>query len=196
MKIIAIAGGTATGKSIFAQFLAARLPSATILPMAEYYLDKPEKVPLAQHNFEVPTAFDFKTLHQSLEDLKEELPIQMPQYQPILGKRVGMKKLVPQQYLIVHGLYALMHASIRALLHYSFYLESPPDVMLSRFILKNSQERKYTPDYSIQQYFAFVRPAFHTHVAPTRQHAQMVVTNDYNSRLDLFIDDFLSKYQL
>lgn len=196
MKIIAIAGGAATGKSIFARFLAARLTSATILPMDQYYLDKPLKVPIEQHNFEVPTAFDFKTFHKSLEDLKDELPVQMPQYQYTLGKRVGMKKVIPQHYLIVDGVYALMHASIRALLHYSFYLESPPDVMVSRWILKNLQERKYTPDYSIQQYFAFVRPAFHTHVAPTRQHAQMVVTNDFHSRLDLFIEDFLNKYQL
>lgn len=196
MKIIAVAGGTATGKSTFAQLLGARLSAAIILPLDQYYLDKPAKVPIEQHNFEVPTAFDFKTFHKALEDLKEELPIQMPQYQYTLGKRVSTTKVIPQKYLLIEGLYVLMHASIRSLLQYSFYLESPPDTMLSRFILKNMQARNYTPDYSIQQYFAFVRPAFYTHIVPTRQHAQMVVTNDYNSRLDLFIDDFLNKYQL
>jgi len=196
MKIIAIAGGAATGKTTFAQYLAKRLPSAAILPLDHYYLDKPAHVPIEQHNFEVPTAFDFKAFHKALEDLKDELPIQMPLYKYTLGKRISFTKFTPGQYLIIEGLYVLMHSSIRSLLQYSFYLESPPDVVMSRYILKNIKERHYTPEYSIQQYFAFVRPAFFSYVAPTRQHTQMVVTNDYNSRLDLFLDDFLSKYQL
>ncbi|MBF0276716.1 MAG: uridine kinase [SAR324 cluster bacterium] len=196
MKIIAIAGGTATGKSTFAQYLASRLPSAMILPLDRFYLNKPAHVPIEQHNFEAPTAFDFKEFHKALEDLKDELPIQLPKYEYTLGKRTSSTKFIPGRYLIIEGLYSLMHASIRSLLQYSFYLECSADVVMSRYILKNMKERNYTPEYSIQQYFAFVRPSFFSYVAPTRQHAKMVVTNDYNSRLDLFLDDFLAKYQL
>ncbi len=196
MKIIGIAGGTKTGKSLFAHHLAKLLASASILSLDNYFLDKPAHVPIEQHNFYIPTAFDFKSFHMALEDLRNELPIQMPNYNHKTGKRISTVKLTPKNYLIIDGLYSLMHASIRSLLAYSFYLESPPDVVLSRFIMGNLQEHNYAPEYSVQQYFTFVRPAFYNYVVPTRQYAHMVVTNDYNSGLDLFLKDFLSKYQL
>ncbi|MBF0287502.1 MAG: uridine kinase [SAR324 cluster bacterium] len=196
MKIIGIAGGTKTGKSLFANHLAQFLPSASILSLDNYFLDKPARIPIEQHNFYIPTAFDFKSFHIALEDLRKELPVQMPNYDQTKGKRLSTVKVVPKKYLIIEGLYSLMHASIRSLMSYSFYLESPPDVVLSRFIRGNLQKWNYPLEYSIQQYFTFVRPAFYNYVVPTRQHAHLVVTNDYNSGLDLFLQDFLNKYQL
>ena len=57
-------------------------------------------------------------------------------------------------------------------------------------------EHGLSAQYSIQQYLTFVRPAYLTHVLPTKQFAKLVVSNGVNSRLDLFLDDFLKKVPL
>ena len=139
MKIIAIAGGNSTGKSMFSNYLARRIGPSIQLSLGSYYLDKPSHVPIENHNFEIPSAFDFKNFNNALEDLREELPIQLPHYDISLGKRISSTKIYPKDYLIIEGFYTLMHASIRSSLSYSFYIECPPDVMLSRFIQKNKK---------------------------------------------------------
>ena len=121
----------------------------------------------------------------------------LPAYDFEKGKRQrSTLKLSPGDYLILEGAYVLMPASVRSLLSYSFFLESPADVILSRRILRDLQFRKLTPAQSINHYFHFSRQAYFSYVLPTKQYANMVVENEYQSRLDLFLDDFLSKYHL
>ncbi|MGK5091324.1 uridine kinase [Deltaproteobacteria bacterium TL4] len=197
MKIIAISGSSASGKSLFASYLAQRLPNSTVLPLDHFYLNRPDPVSMEQYNFDVPTAFDFKLFHHVFEELLSLKPVLIPTYDYRIGKRQkNTLKLVPGAYLILDGLYTLMHASIRSSLHYSFFLESPPDVTLGRRVLRDIQERQTTAEFSIHQYFTFVRPAYYSFVLPTKQYAHLVVENDYQSRLDLFLDDFLQRYQL
>ncbi len=196
MKIIAVAGGHASGKSLFARYLVERLSSASLMPLGNYYLEKSPQVSIEQHNFSVPNAFDFKTFHKDLEELRAGLPVQMPQYELRTGRRTAKVRLGPADYLILEGLYALMTSSIRSILSYSFFLESDPDITLSRYILRDYQEHGLPPDYSIQQYFTYARPAYLAYILPTRQHAQYVLNNDFSTRLDAFLDEFLGKYQL
>ena len=197
MKIIAIAGGSASGKSLFAAYLGERLPNSRILSLDHFYFDRPQKISLEQYNCEIPNAFDFKTFHQLLEEVQSLKSVILPSYDFVKGKRQkSTLKLSPGDYLILEGAYVLMHASIRSLLAYSFFLESPSDVILSRRLLRDLQFRKMIAAESIDHYFHFARQAYFTYVLPTKQYANMVVENEYQSRLDLFLDDFLSKYHL
>lgn len=197
MKFIAVCGGSGSGKSLFAKYLAERLDSASLLPLDQFYYDKPLQVPIEKHNFEIPTAFDFKTYQKAIDDIKLHIPIQIPQYDILQGKRKQIKsKIHPTEYIILEGLYVLMHASIRSMLTYSFFLDSPPELLMARRLLRDTEVSKFSLEYSIHQYFQFVRPAFYNSVLPTQQYAHMVVNNEYNSRLDLFLDDFFSKYRL
>lgn len=196
MKTIAVAGGTSTGKTTFANLLVGQLGSAAVLPLESFFLDKPPQTPIEHHNFEVPAAIDFKNFHKALEDLRAGVPVTVPIFDRRLGKATGSTKVAPRNYIIIEGNYALLHSSIRTILDYSFYLESPPDVMLARFILQNLKDFQYPPDYSIQHFFAYIRPAFYMHVVPTQQFAHLVVDNDYTSQLDVFLNDFFSKYKI
>lgn len=197
MKIIAVAGGPATGKTYFAKYLQDRLNGACVLSLDQFYLDKPEKLSLSQFNRFVPTAFDFRHFHQALEDLKEGLPVHEPIYDSLIGKRKqSSHKIQAQEFVIIEGLYVLMHASLRSLLNYSFFLDTPPDAMLASFLKKEETRPNPTLENGLHQYFAYARPAYYTHIQPTRQFASMIVNTDFNGRLDLFIDDFLRKYTL
>lgn len=196
MRIIAIAGGTSVGKTLFSQYLAQGLKDATLLPLDNFLFNKPKKIPIEQHNFEIPSAYDFREFQKVLDDLKAGLSTQVPLFDRIKGKATSHFRVAPHKYLIIEGNYSLLHASIRSSINYSFFLDSPLDVILSRLILQNLQTHGYPADYTIQQYFAYIRPAYLTHVSPTRQFADLVVNNEYTSRLDVFVNDFLSKYQL
>lgn len=194
MKIIAVAGGSASGKSLFAQYLGERLP-ASVLSLDNYYFDVPNSTPVKNYDFDIPSAFDFRSFQKDLEQLRAEVPIQMPHFDYFSGKRQKSSyRILPKKYLIIEGLYVLMHASIRNVLTYSFFLESPPDVILGRRVLRDTEQRQVTLEYCVHQYFHFTRPAYHAHILPTRQFAKMIVTNEYNSRLDVFVEDFLTKY--
>ncbi len=197
MKIIAVSGGSGSGKTLFAKLLVERLPKSVVLPLDQYYHEKPEDIPLEQCDFDVPKAFDFRLYRKALDDLAAGTPVRMPQFDYATAKRKREHaKLVPGDYLILEGLYVLMHASIRSMLSYSFFLDSPLDVAVSRRCLRDMKEYGVSAQYSLNQYLKFVRPAYVTHVVQTKQFANMVVRNDYLSRLDLFLDDFLRKYPL
>ena len=195
MKIIAVAGGSGSGKTLFTRFLTERLPKSVVLPLDQYYLDKPDEIPVEQYDFDVPQALDFRLYRKDLDELIAGNPIRMPQFEYVVAKRRReFIKVLPGDYLILEGLYVLMHASIRSMLSYSFFLESPPDVGVSRRCLRDINEHGLSAEYSLHQYLTFARPAYKTHILPTKQFAKMVVTNDHNSRLDLFLDDFLAKF--
>ncbi len=196
-RIIAVAGGSGSGKTLFTQLLTQRLPKAVTLPLDAYYLDKPEAVPAEQYNFDVPGAFDFKLYHQHITELRAGRAIRMPRYEWVEGKRSRETiRVNPGTYLLLEGMYVLMPPSLRSQLSYSFFLESPPDISLGRRVLRDIREHGVTAEYSVNQYLTFVRPAYLQHILPTKQFAHYVVANDLRSRLDHFLDDFLSKYRL
>ena len=174
-----------------------RLPKATILPLDQYYLDKPDEVPNEKHDYDVPTAFDFRLYRQHLDDLRQGKSIRMPQFDWGSGKRKRETvRVAPGHYLILEGFYILMHASLRGLLSYSFFLESPPDVAVVRRCLRDVREQGVTAEYSLNQYLTFVRPAYLGFVQPTKQFADLVIENGPNSRLDHFVDRFLHQHPL
>ena len=196
MKLIAIAGSPCSGKSIFATELAQRLGNATLLSMEQFRVEKPDSLPIEQYNLDVPNSFDFKSFQMALEDLMKRVPVQLRQFDRVTGKYTSHRKRInPGEYIIVDGTYTLMHASLRSLLSYSFYLESPPDVILGRRILRDSQQYNMTPAFIIHYHFNMAAQAL-TYVSPTRQNAHYVVSNDYSTQLDVFLDDFVTKYRL
>jgi len=197
MKIIAVAGASGSGKTLFSKLLAERLPKCSILPMDSYYHDKPEEIPLDQYNLNVPQALNFKGFHRDLEILISGLPVKISSFNYAEGKHNrDSLKIQPGEYLIIEGLHILMHASIRSKFSYSFYLETPLDVAVCRRLMRDTEERDIAANLSMQHYLNFVRPAYYSYVRSSRQFASLVVKNDYLSSLERFIDDFLRKYHL
>ena len=197
LKLIGVAGGSGSGKTLFSNLLARRLPKATILSLDQYYLNRPDGVPNEKHDYDVPPAFDFRLYRQHFDDLRQGKPIRMPQFDWESGKRRRETvRVAPGNYLILEGLYILMHASLRGLLSYSFFLESPPDVAVVRRCLRDVRKQGVTAEYCLNQYLTFVRPAYLGFVQPTKQFANLVIENGPNSRLDYFADRFLQQHPL
>ena len=113
------------------------------------------------------------------------------------GKRATeFTEIVPDKYLIIEGLHVLLRPNIRQLLSLSFYLESPLDVAVSRRCLRDIKDYEISAEYSLNQYLKFVRPVFFEQIQPTKQYADIVVENSCETRLDLFIDNYLADNEL
>ncbi|MBL4824967.1 MAG: uridine kinase [SAR324 cluster bacterium] len=197
MKIIAVAGGSGCGKTLFTALMVERLPNTAVLPLDSYYYDRPDHIPSDQYDYDGPQAFDFELFQQHLAQLSSGEAVQKPHFAYESGKREAeFTELVPEKYLIIEGLHVLLRPNIRKMLGFSFYLESPLDVAVSRRCLRDIKDYEVTAEYSLNQYLKFVRPVFFEQILPTKQYADLVVENSYETRLDFFIDNYLAENQL
>ena len=87
MKFVAVAGGSGSGKTLFSKFLTERLPKSVVLPLDQYYFDKPDDIPVEKYDFDVPNALDFRLYRKALDELDAGNPIRMPQFDYVQAKR-------------------------------------------------------------------------------------------------------------
>ena len=197
MKIIAVAGGSGCGKTLFTASMVERLPKTIVLPLDSYYYDRPDHIPSDQYDYDSSQAFDFELYQQHLAQLSSGESVQKPSFVYETGKRATeFTEIVPDKYLIIEGLHVLLHQNIRQLLSFAFYLESPLDVAVCRRCLRDVKDYEVRSEYSLNQYLKFVRPVFFEQIQPTKQYADLVVENSYETRLDLFIDNYLTDNEL
>lgn len=84
VTVIGIAGGTGSGKTTVVKKLVEVLPPhyVAVVPLDSYYNDTSQMTEEERHqiNFDHPSAFDWKLLHQQLADLRAGKAIEQPTY--------------------------------------------------------------------------------------------------------------------
>ncbi|MBG56219.1 MAG: uridine kinase [Deltaproteobacteria bacterium] len=198
MKIIAITGGSGCGKTLFTNLLVERLKKKTaVLPLDLYYKDRPDQIPNNKYDFDSPHAFDFELYYKHLDQMMAGKSVKMPHFGYQKGKREsGFTEIIPEEYLVIEGLHVLFLSKIRELISFSFFMDSPLDVAVCRRCIRDVREHNVTAEYSLNQFLKFVRPAYFEYILPTKKYSNLIVENNFQTRLDLFIDDFLSKNEL
>lgn len=168
-----------------------------VLPLDCYYKDRPDQIPNDKYDFDSPQAFDFDLYHQHINLLNTGESVQMPHFGYDTGKRKSVfTEIFPEEYLIMEGMHVLLFPKIRELISFSFFMDSPLDVAVCRRCIRDMQEYDVTAEYSLNQFLKFVRPAYFEYILPSKKHSDLVVENKFQTRLDLFIDDFLLNNQL
>ena len=198
MKIIAVTGGSGCGKTLFTNLLLERLQKKTaVLPLDNYYKDRPDQIPNDKYDFDSPNAFDFDLYHKHLNLLNSGKSAQMPNFSYENGKReTGFIEIIPEEYLVIEGLHVLFLSKIRELVSFSFFMDSPLEVAVCRRCIRDVHEYDVTAEYSLNQFLKFVRPSYFEYILPVKKYSDLVVENNFHTRLDLFINDFLQKNQL
>ena len=121
----------------------------------------------------------------------------MPNFEYDTGKRESkFTEILPEEYLILEGLHVLFFQKIRELISFSFFMDSPLDVAVCRRCLRDVKEYHVSAEYSLKQFIKFVRPAYFEYILPTKKHSDVIVENNFQTSLELFIDDFLLKKKL
>jgi uridine kinase len=176
--MLAIAGGSGSGKTTVANRLSERLKEhCTLLNMDSYYLDLQPGINPHDFNFDAPAAFDFQLLKKDLTELKRGNSIKMPSYSFITYRREpGIYfEIAPSPIIIVEGILVLYDADLRSLFDFSIYVETQDDERLLRRIERDMEERQRSIDSIIRQYRRFVAPAYKSFVEPQKHHADIIL---------------------
>lgn len=178
--IIAIAGGTGSGKSLFANILAKRFPNKMVsIPQDMYYKDQSDLSieRRIKSNMDTPDAVDINLLVSHIKTLAEGKPIQQPLYDfPTHTRRKETKRLGPKPVIVVEGLLTLSTKDLRELFDLTIFIDVDPDLRLARRIQRDVKEkRNKSLEASIEQYLTSARPMHKIYVEPQRNHADLII---------------------
>lgn len=178
MKIVGIAGGTASGKSTLSRRLTLEL-GAAVVSHDSYYKTLPEayrRERIAEYNFDHPDALDTDRLLADLEQLKSGATVQVPVYDfAQCRRREETERVVPSQVLLVEGILVLAIPALRALFDVSVFVDCPADIRLARRLRRDCVERGDDPESLVTQYLATVRPMHEQLVQPSAEYADLRV---------------------
>lgn len=194
--IIAIAGASASGKSLFAstvyQELVAEFGGERISVLAEdaYYRDQ-DHLSMEQRvltNYDHPAAFEHELLARHLVTLQSGEAVDMPQYcYKTHTRKTDTIRVQPAKVILVEGILLLTDARLRELFDITVFMDTPLDICLLRRMKRDVEERGRTISSISEQYEHYVRPAFFEFIAPSKQYADIVVTRGGKNQIAIDI---------
>jgi uridine kinase len=186
--LVAIAGGSASGKTTLVEALSTYLRPArvSLLHQDDYYLDHPG-LSLAERsrlNFDHPAAIDNGLLARHLRALGSGRPVDSPCYSFRTHARLPRTRRVePTPLVVVEGIHLLSVGALRRLFDMKLFVDAPPDVRLIRRLRRDTgPERRRALRSVLDQWVANVAPMHARYVEPSRIHADLVVTDASDPR--------------
>nr|CAD2125883.1 unnamed protein product [Meloidogyne enterolobii] len=180
--LIGICGGSASGKTTFAQKIIERLemPWVTVLAMDSFYnVLNEEQHHLAdkqEYNFDHPNAFDFDLLYETLLRLRDGKSVEVPVYDFTTHKRSKNPKLMyGADILIFEGILSFHTPEIVDLMDMKVFVDTDSDTRLARRLQRDISERGRDVAGVLDQYIKFVKPAFDSFIAPSMKHSDIIV---------------------
>ena len=179
---VGIAGGSASGKSTLAQALATRLAGeVSVIEHDWYYRDQRHLAfeKRLKANYDHPDALETALLVEHLQRLLAGEAVHAPQYDFTQHTRAAETHLVePGPVLVVAGIHALGDAALRDCMALKVYVDTDADLRFIRRLRRDTAERGRTAESVIRQYLEQVRPMHVRFVAPTKAHADLVVSGE------------------
>ena len=178
--VIAIAGGTGSGKTTVANVIIKRVGAQHIayLPHDAYYQDLKD-LPEAQRSqihFDHPNSLDTGMLIEHVRNMKAGLMIEHPVYDFKTHSRTEQTvRLEPQPIVIVEGILIFVEPALRELFDVKIFVDTPPDIRFIRRLARDINERGRTVESVIQQYQETVRPMHLEFVEPSKRYADVII---------------------
>ena len=176
--VLAVAGGTASGKSTLADAIKAKLGSRALSITHDlYYKTAPPKLGDGRlYNYDHPDALDSILLAEHLGDLKRGQGVVLPRYDFVTSVQVlNATPVEPRPVILVDGILILAEPILREHFDFVVFVEAPDDVRLGRRVRRDTTDRGQTLDYVLDQYLDTVKPMHDEFVAPSVKHAHIVL---------------------
>jgi uridine kinase len=196
--IVAIAGGSGSGKTTIMQKIANEFPSKVVtISQDSYYKDLAHLTlkERAEVNFDHPNSLDFDLLKEHLLTLKEGNSIEIPIYDFASHTRVGTKTIESNQIIIIEGVLILAVPEVRELFDFKLFVDTDADLCFIRRATRDINERGRDLEGVKKQYLATVHPMFLSFVEPSKRFADLIIPwNEYNDvSLNFIIHSIKSK---
>lgn len=178
--VIAIAGGSGSGKTTVAQVILDRVGRDRIayLPHDAYYKDL-SALPANQRaeiNFDHPNSLDSDLLVEHIQQLKMGIGINLPVYDFKNHTRTSeVKHIAPQRVILVEGILIYVDKALRDLFDIKIFVDTDADIRFIRRLERDITERGRTTESVVQQYLKTVRPMHLDFVEPSKRYADVII---------------------
>jgi uridine kinase len=194
--IIAISGGSASGKSTVVKEIVEKLQSVDISVIChdDYYKDQThltmeERV---QTNYDHPSSLDNELFIEHLHLLMEGKSIEKPIYDFVNHNRKKETITIkPTKVIFIEGILVLEEKKIRDCADVKIFVKSDEDIRFIRRLKRDIEERGRTLDAVINQYLSTVKPMFNKYVNPSSRYADIIIPND--NKHDVAVDFLVAK---
>jgi len=182
-KIVAVAGGTASGKTTLARDLY-RIGGAErvqVIPLDSYYRCH-EHLPMEERaaiNYDHPQVFEIDLLRRHLDTLRSGEPVEVPTYEFATHSRsTTTMRVEPTDVVLVEGILALHYPQLREVYSYSVFVDTADKLRFDRRLKRDIRERGRTEDSVFLQWEQTVHPMHVQFCAPTISLASEIVSGE------------------
>jgi uridine kinase len=178
--VIAVAGGTGSGKTTVAKEILERVGAQHIayIPHDAYYRDLSHLSPdeRSQVNFDHPDSLETKLLVEHLRALRDGRAVEIPIYDFTTHTRTPHTRRVElAPVILVEGILVFVEPELRDLFDVKLYVDSDADVRFIRRLRRDIIERGRTVESVCEQYLATVRPMHLEFVEPSKRYADVII---------------------
>jgi len=194
--VIGITGGSASGKTSFAEKILKMLPNERVIIVSQdnFYrgLRPEEQATAADFNFDHPDALDWETMYNALSALRQRKRVEIPTYDYVTHTRSSVvRELWNYDVVLFEGIltfYQHPKYCLTPLMDLKIFVETDSDTRLARRVLRDTKFRGRTVESVLEQYERFVKPAYDQFIAPLKRKADVIIPwGDYSG--NVFNDD-------
>ena len=185
--LIGIAGGTGSGKTSIANYLLKKFGSDQLIVIEQdsYYknnsaLSIDER---NQQNFDHPDAIDIELFNKQLVSLLGGKSVEIPIYDFSIHNRRNQRQFVkPCKIIVIEGILTLYFESLRKLMNIKVFVDTPDNIRFTRRLSRDVKERGRTIKSVTNQYEKTVKPMYDQFVKPSRDLADIIITDGVQNK--------------
>ena len=185
--LIGIAGGTGSGKTSIANYLLNKFGSEQLIVIEQdsYYknnsaLSIDER---NQQNFDHPDAIDIELFNKQLVSLLGGKSVEIPIYDFSIHNRRNQRQFVkPCRIIVIEGILTLYFESLRKLMNIKVFVDTPDNIRFTRRLSRDVKERGRTIKSVTNQYEKTVKPMYNQFVKPSRDLADIIITDGVQNK--------------
>lgn len=182
--VVAITGVSGSGKTRLSRYLLnllSRQMAVAYLCEDSYYRDQSHLTvrQRLQTNYDHPDALEHELLVQHLVSLRHCHNVEVPRYDYSQHNRRTDTEIVQAgDMILVEGALLLSQAEIRKQIDCAIHLDEPLELCLKRRIQRDVVERGRTEASVVSQFAATVRPMYFEFVEPSKQYADILLSDN------------------
>ena len=197
MYVIAVTGGTGSGKTTLVQSIINKSSNNEIsfLSSDSYYKHNPELSFLEREkiNYDEPKAIDFNLLKQHICDLREGKSIRVPKYcfKTHLRKK-NYSITTPKKTLLIEGILILSNFELRKEFNLKIFLECNRDLRLKRRVFRDINFRGRNEKDVIDLFSKRLDSMHKKYVIPVKKYCDIVI----NTEKDVNYNNLMKKINM
>ena len=199
MRIIGVAGASASGKTEFCEIVARSVTGKTVavISLDCFYKGIPQGIDPHNYNFDHPSAFNIELLLTIIKSLKEGHSVNIPIYDFINHcPKKETTSINPTDIIIIEGILSFYWKELRNLMDFKIFISTDLDLCLIRRLLRDTVKRGRTYHQVIEQYQKFVRTSYLRYIRDTCEYANIILPNNKDEEnFQIGIDCILKKIE-